>query len=94
VKTAHRLWATQGLPGELAQVLPTPAHFEQASQLVTEEMTRESTVCGDDVDEHVEQFGKYAQAGYDEIYVSQMGHEYDGFFRFYRDEVLPRVRAA
>ena len=31
VKTAHRLWSNSGLPGELAQVLPTPAHFEQAT---------------------------------------------------------------
>ena len=29
----HRLWANEGLPGELAQILPTPAHFEQASEL-------------------------------------------------------------
>ena len=30
-KIAHRLWANSGLPGELAQVLPSPKHFEQAS---------------------------------------------------------------
>src|SRR5205085_1584431 len=29
VKTAHRLWPNVGLPGELAQVLSTPSHFEQ-----------------------------------------------------------------
>ena len=34
--TAHRLWPNVGLPGELAQVLPTPTHFEQAGELVTE----------------------------------------------------------
>src|SRR3954463_8895352 len=28
-RTAHRLWPNAGLPGELAQVLPTVAHFEQ-----------------------------------------------------------------
>ena len=39
VEHAHRLWANAGLPGELAQVLPSPRHFEQASQLVTEEST-------------------------------------------------------
>ena len=39
---AHRLWPNAGLPGELAQVLPDPEHFEQASELVTMESTRES----------------------------------------------------
>ena len=29
---AHRLWPNAGLPGEMAQVLPTPEHFEQASR--------------------------------------------------------------
>ncbi|MGH3116303.1 MAG: LLM class flavin-dependent oxidoreductase [Gaiellales bacterium] len=35
VAHAHRLWANAGLPGELGHVLPSPQHFEQASQLVT-----------------------------------------------------------
>ncbi|MBV8952927.1 MAG: TIGR03557 family F420-dependent LLM class oxidoreductase, partial [Solirubrobacterales bacterium] len=29
-QTVHKLWANEGLPGELAQVLPTPEHFQQA----------------------------------------------------------------
>src|SRR4051812_25749140 len=33
-ETVHRLWPNVGLPGELAQVLPTPSHFEQACELV------------------------------------------------------------
>jgi len=47
-KTAHRLWANEQLPGELAQELPTPQHFEQATSLVTEEMVAEAVVCGPD----------------------------------------------
>jgi G6PDH family F420-dependent oxidoreductase len=53
VATAHRLWANSGLPGELAQVLPSPRHFEQASELVTEDMTRESIAYGADVQRKV-----------------------------------------
>ena len=92
VKIAHRLWANAGVPGELAQVLPSPKHFEQVSGLVTEDMTRESTVCGRDVDRHVHQLQDYVDAGYDEVYVSNIGPHYREFFDFYRDEVLPRVR--
>ena len=29
-KTAHRIWPNTGVPGQLSQDLPTPAHFEQA----------------------------------------------------------------
>ena len=38
--TVLRLWPNEGLPGELAQVLPTPSHFEQACELVTAEQHR------------------------------------------------------
>ncbi len=54
VQTAHRLWANEQLPGELPQILPTPQHFQQASQLVTPEMVGEAVVCGNDVTRHVE----------------------------------------
>ena len=50
VRTVHRLWPNEGLGGELAQVLPKPAHFEQACALVTEEMIAESVPCGPDVE--------------------------------------------
>jgi G6PDH family F420-dependent oxidoreductase len=92
VAIAHRLWRNAGLPGELSQVLPSPKHFEQASELVTEDMTRQSTTCGRDLDAHVRAFQPYADAGFDEIYVSNMGPNHRMFFDLYRDEVLPRLR--
>jgi G6PDH family F420-dependent oxidoreductase len=91
IKTAHRLWSNSGIPGELSQELPSPRHFEQAAQLVTEEMTAEAVVCGDDVDEHVEQLQQYVDAGFDEVYVGQMGATSPEFFRFYAEKVLPRL---
>ncbi len=91
-KTAYRLWPNSGLPGELSQVLPTPRHFEQAASLVTEEMIGQSIVCGPDVDRHVAAVQEYVAAGYDEVYVGQIGPEQDGFFGFYQREVLPRLR--
>jgi len=93
VALAHRLWRNAGLPGELSQVLSSPRHFEQASELVTEDMTRESTTCGRDVDAHVEAFQPYAEAGFDDVFVSNMGPNHRAFFDLYRDDVLPRLRS-
>jgi G6PDH family F420-dependent oxidoreductase len=97
VETAHRIWGNSGLPGELSQVLPSPKHFEQASQLVTKESTRDSVACGPDVEAHVEAFRPFAEAGIDVVHISQIGgRESDtsaeAFFDFYRDKVLPRLR--
>jgi G6PDH family F420-dependent oxidoreductase len=88
---AHRLWPNAGLPGELAQVLPTPEHFEQASQLVTLESTRESVIAGPDPAPHLDQVRKYADAGYDELYVANMGPHYRDMIDFYGKQILPEV---
>jgi G6PDH family F420-dependent oxidoreductase len=92
VRTVHRLWPNEALPGELAQILPTPEHFEQASELVTEEMIAQSVPCGPDVERHVEEIRAFAEAGFDELYVNQIGPDQDAFFDAYSEEVLPRVR--
>ncbi|MEA2419681.1 MAG: hypothetical protein QOE60_1887 [Thermoleophilaceae bacterium] len=88
-RTAHRLWPNDGLPGELAQVLPTPEHFEQAAELVTEEMIAETVPCGPDLERHLESIQEYADAGVDELYVQQIGGGSE-FFEAYAREVLPR----
>ena len=92
VDHAHRLWANAGLPGELAQVLPSPQHFEQASQLVTRESTAESIVAGNDVERHVQQLRDYVDAGYDEVYVANMGPHYLAMIEAYGRDVLPALR--
>ncbi len=91
---AHGLWSNAGLPGELAQVLPSPKHFEQASQLVTRESTAVSVVAGPKVEAHVEQLRSYVEAGYDEVYVANMGPHYLEMIDAYGRGVLPALRAA
>jgi G6PDH family F420-dependent oxidoreductase len=89
-RTAHRLWPNEGLPGELAQILPTPKHFEQAVELVTEEMVAETVPCGPDLEAQIASLEEYADAGADELYVQQIGGGDEEFFDVYAREVLPR----
>ncbi len=91
VDTAHRLWSTEQLPGELPQVLPTPSHFEQATTLVPRERVAANVPCGDDPEAHVSAIRAYVEAGFDAVYVSQIGPDQRGFFDFYRTKVLPRL---
>jgi G6PDH family F420-dependent oxidoreductase len=92
IEQAHRIWGNSGLPGELAQVLPSPRHFEQATQLVTREQTADSVACGPRADDHVAAFKPYVEAGFDEIYVANMGPHSVDMMKLYRDEVLPELR--
>ncbi|MER7923142.1 LLM class F420-dependent oxidoreductase [Streptomyces sp. NPDC096057] len=91
VRTAHRLWANEQLPGELAQLLPTPRHFEQASELVGPDRVAAGVTCGDDPDAHVKAVEQYTDAGFDTVYINQIGPDQQGFFDFYRTKVLPRL---
>jgi G6PDH family F420-dependent oxidoreductase len=89
---AHRLWPNAGLPGEMAQVLPTPEHFEQVSSLVTMDSTRESVVAGDDPTPHLDQIREYHDAGYDALFVANMGPHHQEMIEFYGDQILPAAR--
>jgi G6PDH family F420-dependent oxidoreductase len=86
--TVMRLWPNEALPGELAQILPTPAHFEQACELVRPDDL--VTPVGPDLDRHAESLRQYADAGVDELFVQQIGPEQDAFFSDWASEILPR----
>jgi hypothetical protein len=94
LKTAHEIWPNAGLPGELGQELPTPAHFQQAVQLVTPEKIAESVVVGPDASKYLAKIDEYAQAGFDHVYIHQVGPDQEGFIRFAEREILPQYAAA
>ena len=89
-KTMHRLWPNEEIPGEAVQLLPLPRHFEQLSQIVTEDMF--SARCGPDPDPHHAALRQFADADFDEVYVAQVGGASEAFFEFFAEQVLPRAR--
>ena len=91
VKTAHRLWPTTGVPGQLSQDLPTPAHFEQAISSVTEDQIAGSVPCGPEVEPIVDRVRDMIAAGVDHIYFHQIGPDQEGFCRFWAEELRPAV---
>jgi G6PDH family F420-dependent oxidoreductase len=92
VDIAYEKWPNAGVPGELSQVLPSPRHFEQASQLVPKDTMREAFVCGPDAGAHLQMLNTYVDAGYDEVYVANTGPHQREFFTMYTKEVLPKLR--
>lgn len=88
-RTAYEWWPNAGIKGELSQELPTPAHFEQACGLVKEEDVAGKIICSPDPDRHIAAIKKFVDAGYDHVYIHQVGPDQEGFFRFYEREILP-----
>ncbi len=87
-RTATEYWPIAAFKGEVNQELPLPAHFEQLASMVREEDVAERIACGPDPEKHLSLIKKYADAGYDHIYVHQVGPDQEGFFRFYEKEIL------
>jgi G6PDH family F420-dependent oxidoreductase len=90
-RIALKQWVNGGLPGNLFIELPLPSHFEEAGELVTEEMIADSVVCGPDPARHIEAIREFAEAGFSHVYVHQVGRVDDAFFDFYGSEVLPAL---
>jgi len=87
----HRLWATELNPGQLNRELAKPQHIESAATLVTPEMVAEHFTCGADPDRHIAAVQRRIDDGFDEVFVQQVGDDFDGFFETYRTEVLPAL---
>jgi len=90
-KTAREVWPNAAIEGDLSQELPLPRHFEQAAEMVSPGDIAKTVVCGPDPERHLAKIREFAEAGFTHVYVHQVGRDQDGFFRFYRDEILPEL---
>lgn len=90
-QTAYKLWPISGLSGPLMSELALPAYFEQAATLIDETAVAKTVICGPDPERHLEAIQKYAQAGYDHVFIHQVGPNQQDFFEFYEREILSHV---
>jgi coenzyme F420-dependent glucose-6-phosphate dehydrogenase len=88
IQTALEWWPNAAAPGELGQELALPRHFEQVAKLVSEEDIAAKVVCSPDPAAHQAAIQEFADAGYDHVYVHQVGPDQEGFLDFYGREIL------
>jgi G6PDH family F420-dependent oxidoreductase len=88
-RLAHKLWRTGGVPGELSQELRTPALFTQATTNISVDSVAEATPCGPDPAPMIEAVKEFVDAGFDRVYINQIGPDQDGFFDFFTSELAP-----
>lgn len=89
-RTVHRVWRNMFVPGQLSQDLPLPRHFDQAASLVSEEMVT-GLPLGKDPEEHIKAIQEYVDAGFDEVYISQIGPDQAEMIDFYKRDILPQL---
>ena len=90
-QTAYEIWPIAAIKGDLMQELPLPQHFEQAAQMVSPDDVAEMVVCGPDPERYLEKVREYEEAGFDHVYLHQVGSDQEGFFRFFEGELAPKL---
>ena len=93
VETAHRIWPNTVVPGQLSQDLPTPSHFQQATQIVTKEMVADAMPCGPDVGAIADAAAQLVEAGADHVYFHQIGPDQEGFVKVWDSELRDALAA-
>ena len=84
----HHTWPNAAVPGQLSQDLPTWTHFEQATQIVTEDDATSSIPCGPELaDQLADSVRMYLDAGYDHLYFHQIGPDQNGFLNYWKSDL-------
>jgi G6PDH family F420-dependent oxidoreductase len=84
-------WPNAGIGGDLMTDLPLPSRFEQIIELMDPKKITEGMPLGPDPKKHIDGIEEFAEAGFDHIYVHQVGPRQNEFFRFYSEEVIPKL---
>ena len=84
-------WPNTSVPGELGVELAEPQHFEEVAQLITADQVAEKVICGPGTERILEKIGAFADAGFDHVFLHQVGPRQEEFLAFAKDELLPAV---
>lgn len=90
VQIAKKWWPNAAFAGMESQEFRIPEYFQQSASLVRDEDIAKSIVCSLDPQKHIETIEAYAKAGFDHIYVHQVGPDQKSFFEFYKKNILPK----
>ncbi|HEX6399010.1 MAG TPA: TIGR03557 family F420-dependent LLM class oxidoreductase [Actinomycetota bacterium] len=88
---AHEWWPNTSVPGELTVELVEPQQFEAAAELISVEDVATKVVCGPDPNAVVEKVGEFTEAGFDHVFVHQVGPRQEEFLGWAKNELLPAI---
>lgn len=89
---AFKLWPTSGLKGHLNTELKLPTDFEAAVKPLRKEDIAKDIITGADAQKYVDFIQKYLDAGYDHIYINEIGQNQYEFMKFYTDKLIPNFK--
>ena len=61
------------------------------AQLITADTVAEKVVCGPGADPILEKIGTFVDAGFDHVFLNQVGPRQEEFLEFAKDALLPAI---
>ncbi len=89
-KLMAKIWPTSAMPKPLNTELKLPQHFDNTAKLISPEKAAEKTALGDDPEAIIKSIEKYREAGFDHIYIHNIGPNQLEFIEFAKKEILPK----
>jgi hypothetical protein len=88
-RTALEWWPNAALHGNASQELALPKDFEDLASLVDEDAIAAEIPCGPKAQPILDAIAGYVDAGYDHVYLHQVGPDQEGFLDFATRSLLP-----
>jgi coenzyme F420-dependent glucose-6-phosphate dehydrogenase len=89
---AWRWWPNGGIAPAVLPELARPEQFEAVAATTVREAMHESVVCATDAQPIVDAIDRYAGAGFDAVYIHQVGPNQQRLADLLRTELLPHYR--
>ena len=90
-RTVRKCCPNAGFGAPLTTDLPLPTHFEKTLELIEPSKITEDVILGPEPQRHIDAINKFVDAGFDHVYVHQIGPKQEQFLQFYSEKVLPKL---
>lgn len=88
----YEYWPILANKNGLNWEIQTPKYFEELAKMTDPKTVTQGVACGNDPQKHINEINKFIEAGYDHIFIHQLGPKQEGFIDFYKDEILPEYQ--
>ena len=89
IRIAYRFWPIIANKGGINWELYSPKYFEALAEMLDPEMEISGITNGNNPQDHIEKIYKFIKAGYDHVFIHQLGPHQKEFLDFYKKHVLP-----
>lgn len=89
IKNAYEYWPIIANTGGINWELYSPKNFESLAKMLDPEKEIKGVTYGHNPQDHIDKINRFIKAGYDHIFIHQLGPHQEEFIDFYKNQILP-----